>query len=91
MADFAFTLNNFFFTIQQYLDNIENNYQRCGAIEFLAILVGRLEPQMLIAAASLLAPLALKTIADPLQSIRELSAIAFGKVVALLHLESVRI
>ncbi|CAD5211902.1 unnamed protein product [Bursaphelenchus xylophilus] len=88
VADLAFVLNNFFEEVRKFSDQIDSSEKRAGAVEFLAILVAKLDPKVLITAASLLAPLALKMITDQVEAIRELAALAFGKLVALLHLEA---
>ncbi|CAD5206997.1 unnamed protein product [Bursaphelenchus okinawaensis] len=88
VADLSFVLNNFFNDIREFSNQIDNDAKRCGAVEFLSILVSRLDPKLLITAASLLAPLALKMITDQVEAVRELASVSFGKLVALIHLEA---
>ncbi|KAI6195415.1 HEAT and SNF2-related and DNA RNA helicase domain containing protein [Aphelenchoides besseyi] len=87
-ADFSFVLNNFYEPFVELLNRIDSPAARCGAVEFLSLLTVRLEATQLIVASSLLAPRALSALSDPLPSVRELAAFAFGRLVGLMHLEN---
>lgn len=79
-------LNLFFIEIESLISNFFCDTGRCGAIE-LILLLSKLEHKI-IGAISLIAPLALKSINDPLESVRTAAAYSFGKFVALFSLEN---
>lgn len=79
-------LNLFYVEIESLMSDFACDTGRCGAIEFI-LLLSKAEHQ-LIGAVSLIAPLSLKAISDPLESVRTAAAFSFGKFVALLSLEN---
>lgn len=88
--DLCFVLNSFYYpVILEGSRKIDDQWGRAGAIEFLSLVTQKLNANQLIAVASLLAPQALALISDNVESIRELAAQAFGRLVSLLHLQSV--
>lgn len=68
---------------------IDDSWSRASTAELLSLMTQRLNASQLITVASLLAPQALALISDNVESIRELAAQAFGRLVSLLHLQSV--
>lgn len=90
VTDLCFVLNNFYDPIiNQNSTKIDDHAARAGTVELISLLTQRLQPVQLIAVASLLAPKALALISDSVECIRELAAQSFGKLVSLLHLQSV--
>lgn len=87
LIDLGHILNLFYEKIVKLLSNIESDHGRCGAIELLYLLSG-LE-HGLLGATSLLAPLALSSISDKVEHVRETAASTFRKLIALLPLEHV--
>lgn len=77
-------LNLFYTKLELLISDFVCDTGRCGAIE-LILLLSKTEHQI-VGAISLIAPLALKSISDPLESIRIASAYSFGKLVSLLSL-----
>lgn len=80
-------LNLFYKRLQQLMDDFNCPAGHCGAIELLARLSE--SEHAILGAVSLFAPLALRAINDPLESVRQMAAYTFGKFVAILSLENV--
>ncbi|KAE9549428.1 hypothetical protein FO519_007361 [Halicephalobus sp. NKZ332] len=84
-VDLFETMNLFYNNLKKFINNIENDCERAGAVELL-FLFSTLE-EKLVGATSLLAPLAFSAISDRMESIRETSASAFRKMITILPLE----
>lgn len=88
-VNLSFVLRNFYLALKQKITNIQCDFDRYGAAEFLLGL-SHLECSLL-GAVSLLALSALKLIGDQTESIRDAANCSFRNLVVLLPLENVYI
>lgn len=88
--DICFVFNSFYRpVIVEATQKIDDHYARAGAVELIFGLTQHLEIDKLISVSSLLAPKALILISDSIESIRDLAARSFGKLISLLHIQHV--